>query len=99
MEMTETLDEAAVLSYEPFYGDETDATPLKDKMVTARKSAECHTCGETIQPGWRIRSLTERNNEEKTLVTFRFCFECCKAMAISAEDGEDAIEARMAMRK
>lgn len=97
--MSTTVRDEDILSYDPFLGDETDATPLKDALVFARKEHECHTCGETIQPKERIRSRTERNNEDKTLETFRFCWLCCVAMATSDEDNEEAIEARIANKK
>ena len=70
------------LGYEPFEGDETDVTPLADKIVTAAKDhPRCQICEAPILKGERHRARTERNNEDKTIMTFRFCWKCTRAMA------------------
>lgn len=91
------FNEAAALSYEPFFGDDTDVRVLDDKFVTARKSTRCQVCWGQIEPGQRVRARTERNNEERKVMTFRFCPECCEAMAQADDDSGDAIEKRYSM--
>jgi hypothetical protein len=86
-----TLDDM-VLSFDPFQGDETDSAPLSDKMVVCRGDYTCHWCGGTIAKGERVRTLRERNSEEQTIETFRFCSLCCTAMTV--DDGGDALESR-----
>jgi hypothetical protein len=80
--------DAAVLSFDPFQGDGTDSTPLSDKMVVCRGDYTCHWCGGPISKGDRVRTLRERNNEEQTIETFRFCGPCCTAMTLS-DDGTE----------
>ena len=92
------FDEAKVLNTFPFqddFGCPGDKT-LRDKIVTARKGGECHDCGQQIRPGERIRTLTERFDGE--LGTYRWCSECCAAMARSEVDGGDAWTARLNLR-
>ena len=86
------IDESAVLRYEPFLDDDSDVTVLSDKMVTARKAAECVVCFGSIEPGQRIRARAERNNDEHKMMTFRFCPTCCAAMAKAGDDAGSAIE-------
>lgn len=86
------FDEQAALMYDPFAGDFEGGGMgdriLRDKIVTARKAAECFICHESIKPGDRIRSRVEVYDGE--LMTFKFCQLCCQAMATS----DDAIEER-----
>ncbi len=83
------------LAYDPFEGDrDVDITPIRDGFVTARKAGTCSTCSGEIVPGTRVRSRTERDNDERRIGTFRFCAECCDAMAKSWEDDGKAIEVR-----
>lgn len=92
------MNEQAVLVTDPFEGDfggPGDRT-LSDKMATARKAGECHDCAQQIQPGERIRRRAEVFDGE--LMHFRWCQACCEAMAISAEDGGKAWEARLRLR-
>lgn len=92
------MDEESVLATDPFAGDfgsPGDRT-LKDKMGTARKQGPCQDCGQTIQPGERIRLRTDIFDGE--LMSFRWCQLCCEAMAISGEDDMDAWSKRIAMR-
>jgi hypothetical protein len=83
------------LAYEPFAGDrDVDVSVIRDGFVTARKPGICNTCSGEIRPGMRVRSRTERDNDERAIGTFRFCPECCDAMAKSWEDDGAAIEVR-----
>jgi len=76
------FDGSAALLFRPFAGDETDTTVLTDKIVVAAKDHQhCQICNGTIVKGERHRSMVERNNEDKKIMTFRFCGLCCKAMA------------------
>lgn len=85
--MTESQ-ETACLSFDPFaadFGAPGDKV-LKDKMVTARKHGPCSDCGQTIQPGERVRSLAAVF--DGSFMNYRWCALCCTAMALSDEDGE-----------
>lgn len=88
------MNEAEVLSYDPFEGDfggPGDRT-LTDKMVTARKARACHLCCQDIKPKMRIRVLSAILDGD--LMSFAWCEECCKAMEKSWKDGGKALEAR-----
>jgi hypothetical protein len=84
------MNEADVLAFDPFEGDfgmPGDRT-LKNKMVKARKAGECHLCGGQVKPGTRIRVMTEKF--EGRIEYYRWCNECCKAMAnIWHDDGKE----------
>lgn len=84
--------ERSSLQYDPFEGDETDVSRLADKFVKARKQHECFHCRDVIEPGERHRAKTERNNEERKIMTFRFCAECCRTFALSWDDYEPMME-------
>jgi hypothetical protein len=76
--------EPQCMSDDPFAGDyggagDSDAV-LTDKMVTNRKGGTCHTCAGPCEPGTRNRYRTEVYDGE--LMTFRWCVECCFAMAV-----------------
>lgn len=75
------------LDFRPFDGDETDTTLLSDKIVTGRKAYVCQTCDGPIQPGERQRAMVETNNEDKQIMTFRWCRICCRAMAQAFDYG------------
>lgn len=75
-------DLAEALQYYPFACDETNVSPLNDHIVVARKAhPRCWICEGPIAAGERHRALTERNNEERKIMTWRFCNKCCRAMA------------------
>lgn len=83
-------EERLALSHEPFTDDETDVSGLTDKFVVGRKEHECFNCRDTIPVGQRYRAKTERNNEERKIMTFRFCAPCCKTFAIfEGDEGDD----------
>jgi hypothetical protein len=73
--------EAECLADDPFAGDFGDGEVcLSDQMVTNRKGGTCHTCAGPCEPGTRNRVRTERDCDG--LTTFRWCVECCFAMAV-----------------
>lgn len=82
--------ETLALSHNPFDGDETDVSNLGNKFVIGRKAHECFQCTEVIEPGERHRAMTERNHEERTIKTFRFCSACCETFATyEGPEGDD----------
>ena len=86
------------LMHDPFEGDETDVSRLKDKFVVTRKPHYCAICLDHIASGARVRAKTERNNEEGKIMTFYFCEPCCEAMAkLVSDDDMDAMDARYAV--
>jgi hypothetical protein len=89
---------ADCLAYDPFAGDFGDQgdKPLIDKIVKTRKAGECNKCTQQIVPGTEIRSRTDR--ADGAIMSFRWCHDCCVAMATSWEDDGEAIEARHALR-
>ena len=93
------FDECDCLAADPFEGDfgNSNDRTLKDKIVTARRSGKCHCCGQQITPGTRIRSRADIF--DGTLFSFRWCTECCVAMAKSWEDGGESWEGRYALRR
>lgn len=96
--MTTAFDEAACLKFDIFADVIDGENPLRDKVVTFRKEGVCHTCGETIAPGTRGRSLIVREYDE--LLSCRFCATCSAAMAKAELTGDDdEIEARIAARR
>lgn len=81
---------ALALRYDPFYGDmDGESRTLQDKIVKARKLAECHQCSGVITPGQLIRS--RRDVFEGEFMSFRWCQTCTELMAL---DDHDALEAR-----
>lgn len=81
------MEEFRVLQYDPFQGDfgEPGDRTLQDKMVTTRKHAYCHSCGDDIAPKSRARSRVEVFGGE--LMRFKWCTACCEMMAIDDHDG------------
>ena len=78
--------EHEALAYDPFRDDETDVTGLADRFVTTRRTHPCSLCQQDFPAGSRARAKTERNNEERKVMTFYFCPPCCEAMAASWTD-------------
>lgn len=84
-------DEANALAFYPFEGDDLDVSQLSDKFVVTRKPHKCQWCFAPIPAGTRVRALSERNNEERKVMTFYFGPKCCSAMASAvAHDGRIA---------
>lgn len=93
--MTDQLfDERECLAFDPFVNTKGDSDEriLSDRIVTARKPGPCSICGETIQPGERIRRQSAIVDGE--MHSCRCCQACCIAMAASWTDHGEAIERR-----
>lgn len=87
--------EGDCLLYDPFAGDDYGSSDFVDfgaKIVTGRGDYECHTCFGPIAKGERHRVDSCIMDGER--LHARFCGLCCAAMAISGEDGGEAIMAR-----
>ena len=90
-----TFDEAECLKTNPFEGDfgSPGDKVLKDKIGTARKGGTCGMCRQWIAPGERVRLLAAVF--DGSLMSYRWCSECCAAMAASWTDCGLAWEARV----
>lgn len=88
--------EEVCMACDPFEGDfgggGGDDAILSDKIVTARKAGECHTCHGPIVPGTRVRRRAEVYDGD--LMRFGWCEPCCEAMAA---DDPDIYESRIAV--
>jgi hypothetical protein len=89
------FDEAECLKTNPFEGDfgSPGDKVLKDKIVTARKSGTCCLCLQEIIPGERVRTLAAIFDGE--MRSYRWCSECCEALAASWTDDGRAWEERV----
>ena len=75
-------DERRVLRLDPWDGDrDSDAKTLRDKFVVTRKASSCAICFGGIVAGERVRAQTQQSDAERKVMTFKFCDECCRAMA------------------
>jgi hypothetical protein len=78
--------EARCLADDPFAGDYGgsggDDCVLSDRMVTNRGGGTCHMCAGPCAPGTRNRVRVEVYDGE--LMRFRWCVQCCFAMAAYA---------------
>lgn len=86
--------ERLALQYVPFgddFGSPGDRT-LRDHFVSVRKRHECHMCGGSIIRRERSRVLIGIFDGE--LCDYRWCWKCCKAMAVSWTDAGRQLEAR-----
>ena len=86
-----SLDDA--LRFDPFEGDmDGDSRILQDKIVTARKPAECAHCAGKIIPGERIRSRKEVFDGE--FESYKWCEPCIVLMAkmIQGEYGDEPVD-------
>ena len=91
------FDESACLNANPFEGDfgEPGDRILQDKIVTTRKPAQCGCCHGTTEVGERTRSIKAVFDGQ--LMSYRFCSECCHAMACMWDDDGEAWESRARM--
>lgn len=86
--------EADALCVDPWEGDrDSDAVTLRDGFVTTRKPASCAICFGSIAVGTRVRSQTQRSEEMRKVMTFKFCDACCRAMVVVV-DWPDFLELR-----
>lgn len=83
------FDENACLDTDPFDGDFGDPGDrvLQDKIVTTRKPKACGCCRQTTKVGERTRSIVAIFDGQ--LMRYRFCSECCYAMARLWDDDDD----------
>lgn len=93
--MITEVQERNCLKYNPFEGDFGDPGDkiLKKKMVTAKKGGFCKLCQQEIKPGERIRVQAEIF--EGTFENYRWCEQCCIAMAENWFDEGESLSIRM----
>lgn len=97
MNKNDLFNEAECLQTNPFEGDfgSPGDKVLKDKIGTARKIGSCDMCSQEIHPGCRQRMLTAVFDGD--LRSYRWCSECCAAMAASWHDDGVAWETRVSL--
>lgn len=89
--------DASILSYELFQGDrDSDVTIFKNRMLTTRKPHDCVNCRQPIPPKSFVRAQTERDNQDKVVMTFYVCELCCDAILKFQHGDYEALEARAA---
>lgn len=91
-----TDDCLAVNPFEGDFGSPGDRT-LRDKIVKSRKAGRCNLCGLQITPYTMIRSCTDIFDGE--IATYRWCNDCCVAMAKSWTDDGNSLEHRASIRR
>lgn len=92
-------EEQGCLDLNPFDGDfgaPGDVT-FADRICIARTPAVCRDCAGPIHPREQQRRLEAKFDGQ--LRVYRWCAECCRAMALSWEDDFAALEARWALRR
>jgi hypothetical protein len=75
------------LRFDPFaddFGDQSDRI-LRDKIVKARKAAECFHCAWSIRPGEMIRSRADVI--DGGLMSWKWCNACTQLMAACDDKG------------
>lgn len=92
-------DERSVLNFDPW--GERDAThvTLRSGFVNVRKTHQCDICFGPIAAKERVWAKTETDDGQ--VKTFRFCAECCYAIAHRFDelDGDDLDAAWMRMER
>lgn len=79
-----------VLVYNLFEGDrDSDVTLFSNRMLVTRKPHTCVICQETIPAKTRVRAQTERDNDDRVVMTFYVCPICCDAIRACVCDGDD----------
>lgn len=79
-----------VLSYNLFEGDrDSDVTIFANRMLVTRKTHRCVICQQDIPIGSRVRAQTERDNDDRVVMTFYVCIACCDAIRTLAVEGND----------
>lgn len=100
--MAERLTEEEVedcLSLNPFDGDFGAPGDIifSDRVCIARKPGVCNDCAGPINPAEQQRRLDAKFDDE--MRWYRWCFQCCQAMAASWEDDGAALQARWDLRQ
>lgn len=91
--------EYLVLQYPLFQDDfgEPGDVVMKDRIVRGRKEFTCCECGDTIDIGTLQRYHVGKYGGD--LLTYRFCEQCCVAMAMSWTDDGQMLEDRAQLRR
>jgi len=92
-------EEQACLDLNPFDGDfgcQGDIT-FSDRISVARTPAVCRDCAGLIQP--REQQRRQEAKFDGQLRVYRWCVQCCRAMALSWDDDFAALEVRWALRR
>lgn len=86
--------EEDILCYNPFDGDfgSPGDRILKDRLVVANKEHVCFLCKKEIKKGSINRVRADISDGE--FMHFRWCQECCGAMAMSWTDNGKSLEDR-----
>ena len=72
------------LNYDPLDDNECKYNPIKDNLVRSRFDYVCVHCESEIKKGDVCRKLEVSESitsTKKKVHRFRYCFDCCKAMA------------------
>ncbi|MFA6132628.1 MAG: hypothetical protein WC869_01275 [Phycisphaerae bacterium] len=93
------FNEARCLAVDPFDGDfgSPGDRIFRNVIVTSRKALTCSCCNQLSVPGTRVRVIVALFDGD--LHRYRYCAECCSAMAKSWTDRGKAWEARIAIRE
>lgn len=92
------FDEAGALRYPLFQDDfgEPGDKALSDRIMTCRQTASCCECLGPIETGTRYRKHVGVYGG--AMREYKFCAECCAAMAKTFSDGDDRDYDAMAER-
>ena len=88
-----------ILSVDMFEGDfgSPGDKILSDKIVKARKVRPCFLCGNDIDNGSKIRTLSAVFDGK--LMSYAWCNLCCMAMAMCYTDSGKELERRASLRR
>lgn len=91
-------EEQRALAFDPWAGDmDNDSVTIRDAFVTTRKPASCAICFGSILVGERVRAQTQRSEEQRKVMTFKFCPACCEGMASDHADYSERMAKRYAL--
>ena len=92
----DNIDLQKALLHNPFDGDfgSTKDRTFKDKIVKFRKERHCSCCKGNVVPGSFGRSMTMFWDGDGVM-SYSFCTECTKAIAVSSEDYGKSWESRI----
>lgn len=87
------------LQLNPFDGDFGSPGDIifSDRICIARTHCVCRDCLGAIEPKSQQRRLQAKFDDQ--MRTYRWCFDCCKAMALSWDDDGQALQARWDLRR